>query len=211
MDSKKHQDLEFAYGSGQINPLQATEPGLVYDASEVDYIDFLCKQGYNTTTLKFITGDNSSFCNSTTPERAWDLNYPSFSVAVEDGQPIKAVFTRTVTNVGLTNGPNSTYTYTVTGYMPAPVTVTIEPSVLSFSAIGEKKSFTVKVFGPNIAQQPIMSGTIVWSNGVYAVRSPVVVYTILPGSADSSFSMPREKPYFKGSSFYHKNGILGHE
>ncbi|XP_062146366.1 cucumisin-like [Alnus glutinosa] len=190
VDSKKHQDLEFAYGSGQINPLQATEPGLVYDASEVDYIDFLCKQGYNTTTLKLITGDNSSFCNSTTPERAWDLNYPSFSVAVEDGQPIKAVFTRTVTNVGLPNGPNSTYTYTVTGYMPAPVTVTIEPSVLSFSAIGEKKSFTVKVFGPNIAQQPIMSGAIVWSNGVYAVRSPVVVYTILPGSADSSFSMP---------------------
>jgi hypothetical protein len=206
VDSKKHQDLEFAYGSGQINPLQATEPGLVYDASEVDYIDFLCKQGYNTTTLKFITGDNSSFCNSTTPGRAWDLNYPSFSVAVEDGQPIKAVFTRTVTNVGL---PNSTYT--VTGYMPAPVTVIIEPSVLSFSAIGEKTSFTVKVFGPNIAQQPIMSGAIVWSHGAYAVRSPVVVYTILPGFADSSFSMPHEKPYFKGSSFYHKNGILGHE
>jgi hypothetical protein len=186
--------------------LQATEPGLVYDASEADYIDFLCKQGYNTTTLKFITGLNSSFCNNTKPGRAWDLNYPSFSVAVEDGQPIKAVFTRTVTNVGL---PNSTYT--VTGYMPAPVTVIIEPSVLTFSAIGEKKSFTVKVFGPNIAQQPIMSGAIVWSNGVYAVRSPIVVYTILPGSADSSFSIPHEKPDFKGSSFYHKNGILGHK
>jgi hypothetical protein len=177
VDSKKNQDLEFAYGSGQINPLQATEPGLVYDASEVDYIDFLCKQGYNKTTLKkFITRDNSSFCNSTTPGRAWDLNYPSFSVAVEDGQPIKAMFTRTVTNVGLPNP-----TYTVTSYMPTPVTVTIEPSVLSFSAIGEKKSFTVKVFGPNIAQQPIISGAIVWSHGVYAVRSLVVVYTILPG------------------------------
>jgi hypothetical protein len=206
VDPKKHQDLEFAYGSGHINPSNATEPGLIYDASEADYIDFLCKQGYNTTTLKFITGDNSSFCNTTQLGRAWDLNYPSFSVAVEDGQPIKAVFTRTVTNVGL---PNSTYT--VTGYMPSNITVTVDPSVLFFSAIGEKKSFTVKVNGPNIAQQPIMSGAIVWSDGVYAVRSPVVVYTILPGSAFSSFSTPDSKPDFKGSSFYHKNGILKHK
>lgn len=206
MDSKKYQDLEFAYGSGHINPLQATEPGLVYDAYEADYIDFLCKQGYNTTTLKFITGDNSSFYKTTQLGRAWDLNYPSFSVTVEDGQPIKVVFTRTVTNVGL---PNSTYT--VTGYMPGPITVTVEPSVLSFSAIGEKKSFTVKVYGPNIAQQPIMSGAIVWSDGVYAVRSPVVVYKILPGSAFSSFSMTHRKPDFKGSSFYHKNGIVQHK
>ena len=196
MDSKKHQDLEFAYGSGHINPFNATERGLIYDASEADYIDFLCKQGYNTTTLKFITGDNSSFCKTSQLRRAWDLNYPSISVAVEDGQPIKAVFTRTVTNVGL---PNSTYT------------VTVEPSVLSFSATGEKKSLTVKVYGPNIAQQPIMLGAIVWSDGVYAVRSPVVVYTILPGSAFSSFTTPHRKPDFKGSSFYHKNGILEHK
>nr|POE80624.1 cucumisin [Quercus suber] len=68
--------------------------------------DFLCVQGYNTTTLRLIIGDNSNFCNTTKPGRAWNLNYPSFSVAVEDGQQIKA-FTRTVTNVG---PPNSTYT-----------------------------------------------------------------------------------------------------
>ncbi|KAB2018218.1 hypothetical protein ES319_D08G214200v1 [Gossypium barbadense] len=78
VDPNKHEDLEFAYGSGQINPAQAIKPGLVYDANETDYISFLCKQGYNTTTVRLITGDNSSVCSSTLNGRAWDLNYPSF-------------------------------------------------------------------------------------------------------------------------------------
>ncbi|XP_034709561.1 cucumisin-like [Vitis riparia] len=203
MDPRKHEDLEFAYGSGHINPLKATDPGLVYDASEADYISFLCKQGYNTSTLRLVTGDDS-VCNSTEPGRAWDLNYPSFSLAVEDGNQIMGVFTRTVTNVG---SPNSTYTAGM--YMPTTLSVTVEPSVISFSAIGEKKSFTVKVYGPKIWQQPIMSGAIWWTDGVHEVRSPLVVYTFLPGAGYSSDSVSHKKPVFKGSSIYHKNGILG--
>ena len=55
MDPKKHEDLEFGYGSGHINPLQAVDPGLVYDAYEADYTDFLCMRGYNTTALRLIS------------------------------------------------------------------------------------------------------------------------------------------------------------
>ena len=207
MDPKKHEDLEFAYGSGHINPLQAVDPGLVYDAYEADYIEFLCMQGYNTTTLRLITGDNSSFCNTSKPGRAWNLNYPSFSVAVEDGQQIMAVFTRTVTNVG---PPNSTYTLSTN--IPASIDVTVEPSVLSFSAIGEKKSFTVLVYGPKIAQQPILSGAIIWKYGHYVVRSPLVVYNIFPGTQYGypSFTMSQKKPDSIGS-MHHKNGIVKHK
>ncbi|KDP25527.1 hypothetical protein JCGZ_20683 [Jatropha curcas] len=207
IDSRKHPELEFAYGSGQINPQAATDPGLVYDAAEADYINFLCKQGYNTTTLRLITGDNSSVCSSTLLGRAWDLNYPTFALAIEDGQPIQGVFTRRVTNVGK---PNSTYT--VSMYLPSLLSVTIEPSVLSFSAIGETKTFTVKVSGPKIAQQPISSGAIIWNYGNYMVRSPLVVYNILPGatySSPSSTTRLQKTPKFEGSSIYHKNGILG--
>lgn len=199
MDSRKHPDLEFAYGSGHINPLEATNPGLVYDASEADYINFLCKQGYNTTTLRLITGDNSSVCNSTELGRAWDLNYPTFALAVEDGQPIKGVFTRTVTNVG---SPNSTYA--VSMYMPNSIKVIVEPSVLSFSSTGEKKTFTVTVDGPKIAQQPIMSGAIMWEDGSHVVRSPLVVYNVLPGSTYPSSSMPQKTLKFQGPSMHHK-------
>ncbi|KAB5564445.1 hypothetical protein DKX38_004499 [Salix brachista] len=207
MEPGKHVDLEFSYGSGQINPEHALNPGLVYDASEADYINFLCKQGYNTT-LRMITGSNSSVCNSTTPGRAWDLNYPTFALAVEDGQPIQGVFTRTVTNVG-----NSSSTYTVSMSTPYSVSITVEPPVLTFSKIGEMKTFTVKLFGPKIAQQPIKSGAITWKDGNgHEVRSPVVVYNILPGleyGIPISSMTAQKTVKFEGPSMYHKTGILG--
>ncbi|KAK6274818.1 hypothetical protein POUND7_004527 [Theobroma cacao] len=206
VDPKKHEDLEFAYGSGQINPTRALSPGLVYDANETDYINFLCKQGYNTTTIRLITGDNSSVCTSTTPGPAWDLNYPSFSLAVLDGQPIYGVFTRTVTNVG---PPNSNYTVWMTTQRG--FTISVEPQFLSFSTVGEKKSFTVRVTGPKISQQPITSGSIVWvsSDYKYMARSPVVVYNVLPTPYSPYDSKSQRKPTFRRPSMYHKNGILG--
>ncbi|XWS38431.1 hypothetical protein CRYUN_Cryun19dG0131000 [Craigia yunnanensis] len=204
LDPKKHEDLEFAYGSGQINPTQAVNPGLVYDANETDYIDFLCHHGYNTTTVRLITGDKSSVCTSTSPAPAWDLNYPSFSLAVEDGLSIYGVFTRTVTNVG---SPNSTYAALVS--LQSGFSITVEPRVLSFSALGEKKSFTVKVTGPRSWQQPITSGNIIWMDGdyKYQVRSPVVVYNVLPTPYYGFKS--QKKPIFNRRSMYHENGILG--
>ncbi|KAJ4836976.1 hypothetical protein Tsubulata_025287 [Turnera subulata] len=206
IDPRKHNDLEFAYGSGHLNPAQAIDPGLVYDASEMDYINFLCKQGYNTTTVRMITGSNHSVCHSTKPGRAWDLNYPSFAVAVEDGKPITAVFARTVTNLG---SPNSTYTVKV--YKPAgSVSVTVKPSVLAFSSTDEKKTFTVKVSGPAIAQQPITSGAIIWSDGDHVVRSPLVVYNILPGQTYfKDYSMQRRVSQVEDPAIYRRNSVFG--
>ncbi|KAK3177269.1 hypothetical protein Dsin_032716 [Dipteronia sinensis] len=168
-------------GSGHINPVKAVDPGLVFDASEADYINFLCKQGYNTTKLRLVTGDDS-VCTSTKPGRPWDLKLSSLTVAIEDGQKIVAVFTRTVTNVGFSNSA-----YRASVHIPYPVKVTVEPQVLSFSGVGEKKAFAVKVSGPQITQ-PIVSGSIVWKDddGVHEVRTPVVVYTVLPSAFSSS-------------------------
>ncbi|KAH7514032.1 hypothetical protein FEM48_Zijuj11G0045600 [Ziziphus jujuba var. spinosa] len=169
-------------------------------ASEADYIDFLCKQGYNST-LSLITGENSSTCSITELGRGWNLNYPSLQLGVEDGQSIDAVINRTVTNVG---SPKSTYTVNI--YFPSSVTVNVEPSTLSFSAVGEKKSFTVMVKGSPITQQSIAPGVITWKDGVHSVRSPLVIYNIILGTIYSSYSTPEKKPNFKGSTIYHKNG-----
>ncbi|KAL0312682.1 UNVERIFIED_CONTAM: Cucumisin [Sesamum radiatum] len=172
MDPRKNEDLEFAYGSGQINPVAARDPGLVFDASETDYINFLCKQGYNTSTLRLVTGDN-------------------------------------MTNVGAANS-----TYKASLYMPALISVTVEPSVLTFSAVGETQTFTVNVTGPAISQQPITSGAITWTDGTYVVRTPLVVYNYIPGAPyilDSGESMaPGSTPTFQHSSVYQKIGSIGH-
>ncbi|KAF6160414.1 hypothetical protein GIB67_019183 [Kingdonia uniflora] len=95
---EKNEDAEFAHASGHVNPLKAQDPGLVYDASEKDYVDFLCKQGFNSTTVKVITGDASN-CTTNGTENVWDLNYPFFSLSLLDDERVKGYFTRTVTNV----------------------------------------------------------------------------------------------------------------
>ncbi|KAL6005540.1 hypothetical protein ACLOJK_006107 [Asimina triloba] len=179
METRKNEDAEFAYGSGHINPAAAVDPGLVYDAFENDYVDFLCNSGYNTTTVRLVTGD-SSRCPANSSGNVWDLNYPSFVVPVPDGQPINRIFTRTVTNVGT---PNSYYL--VSTYAPS-FEVFVYPPALSFSYVGEKQSFTVKVIGDVIAQQPIMSSYITWKDGTHVVRSPLIVYTVLPNRSASS-------------------------
>nr|POE80112.1 cucumisin [Quercus suber] len=146
-----------------LNPTKAVDPGLVFDASVSYYIDFLCKQGYNTSTLRLVTGEQS-VCKSTKAGRGWDLNYPSLSLAIEDGQKISGIFTRTVKNVG---SPNSTYHAKID--KPDSLNITVEPSVLSFSAVGDKKTFIVNFKGKHITQVPIVSGSISWIDGVQAI------------------------------------------
>lgn len=209
MDSRKNADAEFAYGSGQIDPLKALNPGLIYNASEADYVNFLCKEGYNTTLVRIISGDNST-CPSNELGKAWDLNYPTFALSLLDGETVIATFPRTVTNVGT---PNSTYYARVS--MPSQFTVTVQPSVLSFSRVGEEKSFTVKITGAPIVNTPIVSGSLEWTNGEYVVRSPIAVFNNMPSIFSSIDEQPQSKPKFKGpwegstsTTIYHKKGTF---
>ncbi|RVX13628.1 Cucumisin [Vitis vinifera] len=41
-----------AYGAGNIDPVRAVHPGLVYDADEIDFVNFLCGEGYSFQTLR---------------------------------------------------------------------------------------------------------------------------------------------------------------
>ncbi|ESR38183.1 hypothetical protein CICLE_v10029841mg, partial [Citrus x clementina] len=75
MNSSKNTQAEFAYGSGHINPVKATNPGLVYEAFKQDYINMLCSME----------------------------NIPSMAAQVSSGESFTIKFPRTVTNIGLPN------------------------------------------------------------------------------------------------------------
>ncbi|KAK6156174.1 hypothetical protein DH2020_010422 [Rehmannia glutinosa] len=168
MSVKTNTDAEFTYGSGHINPLKAKSPGLVYDIDESDYVKFLCGQGYSSKNLQLITGDNST-CTSANNATVYDLNYPSFTVSVTSGRSVSVVFHRTVTNVG---SPSSTYKAVVTA--PSGLSIQVQPSTLSFKYLGEKQNFAVTVTAT--VNDAVMSGSLVWDDGVYKVRSPVVAH-----------------------------------
>ena len=169
MNATSNEDVEFAYGAGQVNPTAAVNPGLVYDAGEADYVSMLCGQGYSSKNLRIVTGDNSS-CTSTNNGTVWDLNYPSFALSIKRGIAFSASFSRTITNVG---SASSTYKATITS--PSGLKASIEPSTFSFKSLTEKQSFRLKVEG--VTKESVLSASLLLSDGVYYVRSPIVVYT----------------------------------
>ncbi|XP_054799747.1 cucumisin-like [Prosopis cineraria] len=170
MSSALNPEAEFAYGAGQINPVKAVTPGLVYDISESDYVSFLCGQGYNMTSLRIITDDVVN-CEKAKKETVWDLNLPSFALKRNISAPFSNVFHRTVTNFGVAG---SIYKARVI-VPPSLLSIQVTPNVLSFSSVGEKKSFTVTVEGRINVE--IVSASLIWDDGNFQVRSPIVIYS----------------------------------
>ena len=168
MSAEKNPDAEFAYGAGNINPLKAPNPGLIYDIDALDYIKFLCAQGYNTKLLQYVTGDKSS-CSKETDEKSLDLNYPSFALSTPISNSISHVFNRTVTNVG-----SSTSTYKAIVTSPHGLSIKVNPSVLSFTSLKQKLSFALTIEGT--IEKQIVSASLIWDDGTFQVRSPIVVY-----------------------------------
>lgn len=170
MGVDKNTDAEFAYGTGYINPTRAINPGLVYDAGEIDYVNFLCGQGYSNQSLRLVTGDNSS-CSQAIKKPASYLNYPSFTLSFTSKSVISRFFLRTLTNVG---SPISTYKAIV--YAPTGLQIEVTPNVLSFESLGQKKFFYVRVIAK--MGRSIISGSLIWFDEVNQaqVRSPVVAH-----------------------------------
>ncbi|KAJ4968182.1 hypothetical protein NE237_014883 [Protea cynaroides] len=166
------QAKELAYGAGQIDPIKAINPGLVYDTVEADYIEMLCVLGYHPEQIKIISGKNIT-CKKNSTGKPAILNYPSMSDGVLINKSFKGKFPRTVTNVGF---PNSTYKATI-GEEPQ-LNVTVTPSIQSFKSLNEKQQFKVHVSGPAFpAEAWVVSTELVWSDGFHKVRSSIVIWT----------------------------------
>ncbi|GFQ02482.1 subtilisin-like protease [Phtheirospermum japonicum] len=166
LDSKDHMESTArAMGAGHVDPEKAVDPGLVYDITTDDYLNFLCASGYNVDGIRNITNNQIMSCGDQ-QSKPWDLNYPAISVGITSET---LVVYRTVTHVG--EHP-AIYSVTVTNPSSGIVSVTVNPMRMEFKGKGEKQSYSVTIEPITSAQ--VVEGKIVWSDGRREVVSPVV-------------------------------------
>ena len=174
MSSKTDRDTEFAHGAGQVNPVKALSPGLVYDMADFSYIQFLCHEGYNDSTMANLPGQQQINCSKLLPATGEDaINYPTMQLSLKSNQePTTGIFRRVVTNVG-----PSQSVYNATIKAPKGVVITVKPTSLSFSRVSQKRSFKVVVKANPMSSKVLMvSGSLTWRSPGHTVRSPIVIF-----------------------------------
>ncbi|KAK4782793.1 hypothetical protein SAY86_007167 [Trapa natans] len=167
---------ELSIGSGQINPVRASDPGLVYDIGMKSYISLLCYEGHNDTMIGLLIGGKTKFsCSSLKSAHGVDgINYPSLHIQLKNTSKVSGVFFRTVTNVG-----SSKSVYTATVMPPQGLNVEVIPRKLTFDRPGQKQSFKVIVKGAiknSRKKSEVVTGSIAWSDSKHVVRSPILIY-----------------------------------
>ncbi|XP_010547521.1 PREDICTED: subtilisin-like protease SBT1.9 [Tarenaya hassleriana] len=175
-----------AIGAGHVNPNKALNPGLIYDSTPQDFINFLCHVAKNPMKLvKAITRSNlSNICRNPSP----DLNYPAiiaYFTAYQDNsgsnQTATKVFRRTLTNVG---EAKRNYSVRVRGLEG--LNVVVEPKKLVFNEKYERLSYTVRLESPRmLLQENVIHGFVSWvddEEGKYEVSCPVLATSLVQDS-----------------------------
>ncbi|KAH7691101.1 Peptidase S8 subtilisin-related protein [Dioscorea alata] len=162
----------FTMGSGQVNPIAANDPGLIYNITSNNYVQYLCGLGINDTDVSIITGDQVQ-CSNVSSILTEDLNYPSISISL-DPATNKSV-TRTLTNVG-----NANEVYTAKVEEPKGVSVVVSPPQLRFTSVGQKKNITLefKSKGMPLKRTGEVEGQLILESPKHFVRSPISVTII---------------------------------
>lgn len=160
----------YDYGAGEVSTLGSLQPGLVYDTTITDYLNYLCYIGLNVTSIKLIAGtipQGFACPKDSTSDNVSNINYPSIAISNFTGN---TKITRTVTNVG----EDDETVYSAMLEVPSGVDVKISPSKLQFSKSITKLSYEVS-FSATTPVNGDLLGSITWSNGKYNVRSPFVL------------------------------------
>ncbi|CAI0447332.1 unnamed protein product [Linum tenue] len=180
LDNAEAAGTPLDFGSGHVNPNRAMDPGLVYDVGVKDYMNYLCAMNYTKPQIAVITGESpgSISCEFAT----LDLNYPSFSVVMNNTNTSIVVFQRVVTNVA---AGGSVYRGDLE--IPKGMKVVVEPATIRFDEKYSTAAFnvTVEVDLSGIGGVDYVGiksdyignyGYLTWVelNGTHVVRSPIV-------------------------------------
>lgn len=169
-------------GAGEISPLRALSPGLVFDTTTRDYLNFLCYYGYKEQLVRKLAGAGAAGAAFACPRGAPSpdliasgVNYPSISVP-----RLLAGRTATVSRVAMNVGPpNATYAAAVEA--PPGLAVKVSPERLVFSSrwttAAYQVSFEIAGAGAG-ASKGYVHGAVTWSDGAHSVRTPFAVNVI---------------------------------
>ena len=141
----------YIQGAGRVRPNKMFDPGLVYSSGDADWLGYLEGIGYDTGTG----------VDAIDPS---DYNTPSIAIGQLAGAQ---TVTRRVTAVtpGL---------YRAKASLPG-VKVSVSPSILSFNAAGETRTFRVTFTNKTAAFDEAASGFLTWKGADTSVRIPLVV------------------------------------
>lgn len=167
LNSSYEKATPFSYGAGQVMPNRAMDPGLVYDLTLSDHLNFLCSQGYNGTQVALFSDNGSYSCPKS--YNIMNFNYPSITVPSLRQSAGAFTVTRRVKNVG----PPGIYKALV--HQPTGISLLVKPNTLEFSKIGEEKTFQVILKATKPATGKYVYGKLTWTDGKHYVRSPIVV------------------------------------
>jgi subtilisin family serine protease len=148
----------FGYGAGQLNPVPASDPGLVYPQRQTSYTSFLCGVG----ALPPDDPDCQALHGGMVPT---DLNLASLSGDVMG----TLTFHRVVRNVG-----QAPATYTLSAAAVPGFNVTVSPSTLVLDKGGLGR-YSVSVSVNGAAVDAWAEGALTWSDGTHVVRSPMAL------------------------------------
>jgi subtilisin family serine protease len=167
----------FDVGAGEIQPSDAFDPGLAYDAGLFEYAAFTCENN-----VQLFTQGSCDFLESIgVPSDGSDLNLPSIGIGDLVGEQ---TVTRTVNAVYNNNG-NKTFHVSVDA--PAGIDVSVSPSTIKLLK-GNSASYEVTFTTTGAATLDEWAfGSLTWTDddGNYAVRSPIAV-------RPTAFSAPGE-------------------
>ncbi|KAI3896419.1 hypothetical protein MKX03_008581 [Papaver bracteatum] len=152
----------FDYGSGHVSPRAALDPGLIFDAGYVDYVNFLCATpGIDPSEIANFT---SSSCKTYHGGHPSDLNTPSIAISHLTGT---RTITRTVTNVA------EEETYTITTRMSPEIAIEANPPAMTLLP-GASRKFTISLTVRSVTGSYSFGQVLMKGSRGHKVRIPVV-------------------------------------
>ncbi|XP_059434012.1 CO(2)-response secreted protease-like isoform X2 [Corylus avellana] len=156
-------------GVGEITPHKALNPGLVFETTTEDYLQFLCYYGYSEKNIRSLLNTNFNCPKNSIEELISNINYPSISIGKLSRHQTAKTVKRTVTNVGLSNT-----SYIAKLHAPAGLVVKVFPKKLAFLEGVKRLSYKVSFFGKE-APGGYNFGSLTWVDGRHSVRT---VFTV---------------------------------